>query len=212
MPCYFLKHALPYHWEIAIQRSRLTLTSFQAFEASCSLVLSWVHADYHHGSGEGLQVASPSRSNMCVALIRAVNRFWSASPPSLPSVHLPWLPLPLYTLSDPERTKIETDKTHAHTHQITGYDWSQAVCLSPLGAMNLQFFTSLPSLFSIFAMFQVLMCVITWIMIYFNPFYWFLFRTRKQSLLPRHCWVCLCFISQILIIISWEGECVPRYV
>lgn len=94
--CYFLQHTQPSHWKIAIQRS---LTSFQAVRSSDSLAFSWERADYHHGSGGGLRVASPSPSNMWAALIRPVNRlFWSAFAPSfsslapapLPSVHPQW--------------------------------------------------------------------------------------------------------------------------
>lgn len=159
---------LPYHWKIAIQRSRLALTSFQAFRASCSSVQSRVQTDYHHSSGKRLQVASPSHSNMWVAVIRAVNKFWSSSPPSFSSFALAFLCTPSVIQKEPRSR--QTRHTHIHTHQITAYDWSQALCLSSLEAMTFQFLARL-CLFSSFKMFQA-----PWILIYFNP-HWFQFKT-----------------------------------
>lgn len=134
---------------------------FSGCSGLLQLVQSRVQTDYHHSSGKRLQVASPSHSNMWVAVIRAVNRFWSASPPSFSSFALAFLCTPSVIQKEPRSR--QTRHTHVHTHQITAYDWSQAVCLSSLEAMTFQFLARL-CLFSAFTMFQA-----PWILIYFNP-------------------------------------------
>lgn len=119
MPCYFLQHVLPFchiTQKIAIHRSHLTLTSFQAVQASCSLALSWVQTDYHHSSGERLQGSIPialeyvggtdkSGQQVMVRLL-SVSQLFCPGSPSLcrPSV------------IQKEPRSRQTRHTHIHTH------------------------------------------------------------------------------------------------
>lgn len=115
MPCYFLKHALPYHWDSYPEVS----SHFAVFSGFSGLLQSGVELSTRWlspkpsrlRSGEWLQVASPSCSNMHVPLIRAVNRFWSTSPPSLLSACCP----PPWTPSVIQKEPRSRQTRHIHT-------------------------------------------------------------------------------------------------
>lgn len=201
MPCYFLQHVLPFCHITQRLLSHLTLASFQAVFLHFGIELS---TDRLSSQFRG---KAPGSIPIALKYVGGTDKsgqqaFWSGSPPSLssfapaplPSVHPQWS----RKNQDPDR---QDTRTYTHAHQITQYDWSQAVCLSPLGAMTFQFLAS-PLCFQLLQCSRFHCLLQSWKSIYFNP-YWFLY---KQSLLFRPCSVSLGFmpfiLSLLLIIIS----------
>lgn len=137
-----------------------------------------MQTDYHHSSG------SIPIMLKYVALIRAVNRFWSASllVTELLYSGLPFLCTP--SVIQKESRSRQTRHTHIHTHQITQCDWSQTVCLSPIVVLSqlslfLTFavfqdspYSSLSTKLSMFSCFIFLFFILTHIYSYFKNGWW----------------------------------------
>lgn len=145
-PCYCPQQTLPYHQKIAIHRSRVSLTSFQAVKAffffffwqsGSVLRAGWLTSRFGRRAPGSIAI---SFSSVGGADKNGPQVF---GPP--PLHHLaPSAPAPLSSVH-PQRSRKNqdsADKTHAHAHQIKPCDWSQALRLSPPGATTSQFSAS----------------------------------------------------------------------